>query len=149
MDSSVREVRSDLAKQFECDWIEAPELISCPLLIVHGLLEVYPGANGLVDSITLNPVITVGPERDPIAEARSRTIAVSVVSYFLPSWKEGPVWISKAMRDVERPHTKRVTHVGPITVMVHWLQPALPDTHAVIVLTKRASLEEFEAGLDW
>jgi hypothetical protein len=149
MDWPITEVKRDLARQFDCDWIEGPGFINCPLPIIGGVLDVYSGSDGLVETVELNPVIAIGPKRDARDEARSRTVATSIVRYFLPLWTEGPAWIAKAMRDVERPHTKRVTHVGPITVMVYWLQPALPDKYAVIFLTKRTSLEDLVKGLDW
>lgn len=145
----VGEVTADLARSLGCVWTTTPSSKhDCPLLAMGGYLTLYPDTDGSVESVEFNPKIATDP-RDRATERASRETVFSIVRYFLPMWREGPAWLSKAMRDVVQPHTKRVTHVGPITVMVHWLQPNLPDTYAVVVFTKRASLAEFEKGLSW
>ena len=148
MDWALAEVKADLTRSLNCVWDADPypPPIVCPLQLMN--LGLFPDGDGSVESVELTLVNETASPRDRNVERASRETAIDTVRYFLPMWRGGGAWLSKALRDAVRPHTKRVTRVGRITVMVHWVQPNRPDTYAVVVLTKRSSLEKFEYGLN-
>lgn len=147
MDRPIGDVQADLGKRLGCEQWQGGEAVTvCILKQTRGELSLSRTATGALETVEMTALIATSPRR-PADEKLSRDTVKMVVRQLLPAWQQGPEWLEKALLDAVHVKARKVEKVGSVTVLVQWLQPAdLADTFATVVVTKKASLEEWEWG---
>jgi len=147
MDRPVGEVKVLLWKLTECArWGGDDKISGCIVDKTGGAIDLYRDAtDGTVETVHLNALVEAHPRHRPGDEKRSREAASRIVRAILSEWLGGAACLRLAIAYAATPHTKNVTTVGRVSILVQWLQPIdLEDTYVEIVLTKRPTLSEWE-----
>lgn len=150
LDRPINAIETDLERLLGCKWQGVDPPVVCPLTQTGGVIILFRDLVGeTVETVEFNALVAANPNPQPQKERLSRETVLQIVGYFLPAWKEGPAWMKRALDDATIEGAQNVVAFDGVKILVQWLQPAtLQDTYARVVITKRASLEQWELHSD-
>jgi hypothetical protein len=148
LNRSMTDVQTGLGKLLGCQWQGTEALAVCSVRQIKGVVNLARDpADKTVETVELNALVAGGPTPRPDEEKLSRETVFRIVAYLLPTWKKGPEWLANALKEATHVKARKIIKVDGATVLVQWLQPAdIDDTFATIVITKKASLDEWKWG---
>ncbi len=141
----MADIQAGLGKLLGCQWEGTEAVADCPVMQMNGIVSLSrdPGDQA-VESVEMNALVANHPHPRPGEEKLSRDTVLRIVAYLLPTWKNSPLWLTDALHAAAHARARKVIKVDGVTVLVQCLQPAdLDDTFATIVITRKASLNDW------
>ena len=149
MDRPFRVVKADIGTAIGCErWLGFDVKTVCLLRDKGDVISLSSSLTGDVESIEMI-VLIAGNQGPPAPDSIPLQTVNTVVGIVLPAWKSASGWLRDAVHRVEKSNHRRVTKVGPLTVMAERLKPTESGGPSVlIVITKKKSLTEWDFDVE-
>ena len=142
----MADVQAGLGKLLGCRWQGSETYTMCPIKRIDGAVALTRDPTGRsVETVEMSALLAGHPQPRPVEEKLSRDTILRVVAFLLPASKDSPEWLATALSEASHGRAWQVIKICGITVLVQRLQFAdVDDTIASIVITKKASLDEWK-----
>jgi hypothetical protein len=146
MTRPMADIQAGLGKLLDCHWLGNDLDAMCPIKQIAGTLDLYRDPVGKsVESVEMTALVARHPKPRPDEEKLSRDTVLRIVAYLLPTWKNSSEWLTDVLHAAARGRARKIIKIGGVTVLVQCVQPAdLEDAFATIVITKKASLDDWK-----
>jgi hypothetical protein len=154
LDRSAADIQTGLTKLFGCKWQSIEVDPYCYVKSAESTVILYRDPTGkTVETVEMHTVLVDCSETQPCDVMASRQMVKQAAAYLLPEWKNQSAWLTRALSDAARTIgtavVKKIIKIGDVTVLVEGFQQAdITGTVATVIITKKASLDEWKWGDD-